>query len=109
MLLKRKHSAQRNVLGGGNKDVEYMAPALKNVLTLQDHYSLNVSYIHFLKDTVVLFTLIQSLVLSLSSSNSSSLKVCSVPFTSCPSFESWLKSHILYKALPDICETQSLF
>lgn len=89
MLIKLKHSENRTEMGGGYKDVEGMPPALKNItLNFRIHYNLNIAYTNFLQDPLVLFSLITSLVLSLSSSNSSCLKVIPVLFTFCSSFES---------------------
>ena len=104
MLFKWKHSKQRIVQGEGCKDAKYMTPALKYVtLTFQGHYSMNITYTNFLQDYLVLCPLITSLVHSLSSSISSCLKVFPVLFTSCSSSEILPKSHVLCKALPDIC------
>lgn len=85
-----------------------MAPALTYItVTSQDHCNLNTTWASFSQDPLVSAPLIAILILDLSSSNSSCPKIFPVLFSSCPSFEAWFRSRILYKALPDTC-TQRL-
>lgn len=92
------------VIGGENKDVEYMAPTLKNVSDAPEPLQSECDLWQCSErpGSLIPSHYISGSVLFLSSSSSSSLKVFPVLFSSCPSFEFQLKSHLLY-TLPDIC------